>query len=323
MDIEIYDKAHAILDQRRAEARAENDRRISEINAAIPEIKEINDAIFNTGKELIRIIMSAGNKDVSEQIESVRQSNLGAQRVSEQLLTSHGYPADYLNIQYFCPHCKDTGYIGSEFCDCMKTLFSKLSANQLNKNAHLTLSSFETFSLNFYQGDDFLTMEKILNFSRNYAAQFNSESGSILMFGNTGLGKTHLSLAIANVVIKKGFGVLYDSVINILRNIEKEHFSHEHSTEMLDLVMATDLLILDDLGTEYENKFYNSTIYNIINTRLNRNKPTIINTNMGFDGISKRYDERVFSRLTGRYTCLEFKGEDVRLQIKRQNITNK
>ena len=88
---------------------------------------------------------------------------------------------------------------------------------------------------------------------------------------------------------------------------------------MLDTVMEVELLILDDLGTEYENKMYNSTIYNIINTRLNKNKPTIISTNMDFMQIASRYDERVVSRLSSMYTCLEFKGEDIRLQQKQQN----
>ena len=161
-------------------------------------------------------------------------------------------------------------------------------------------------------------MKKILEYTMQYAATFTPDSKSILMFGQTGLGKTHLSLAIANKVLEKGYGVIYDSAINILRSIEKEHFSHDHSSEMIDLVMDTDLLILDDLGTEYETPFYNATIYNIINTRLNRRKPSIISTNLDFSGISRRYDKRVMSRIISEYSCLEFKGEDVRLQ-KRKN----
>ena len=139
------------------------------------------------------------------------------------------------------------------------------------------------------------------------------------MFGQTGLGKTHLSLAIADSVLRKGYSVIYDSAINILRSIEKEHFSYEHSSEMVDLVMNTDLLILDDIGTEYESPFYTATVYNIINTRLNCGKPSIISTNLDFNGIARRYDKRVMSRIVSMYSCLEFKGEDVRLQKRRLN----
>ena len=192
-----------------------------------------------------------------------------------------------------------------------------LRTEELNANTKLVLSSFDTFQLSYYSGEDYFTMERIYNYAKDYANNFTPRSGSVLMFGPTGLGKTHLSLAIANQVIQKGFSVIYDSIINILRNIEKEHFSYEHSTDMLDLVMDTDLLILDDLGTEFETSFYNSTIYNIINTRLSASRPTIISTNMDFRAISSRYDERVVSRITSGYACLEFRGDDVRLQIKR------
>ena len=125
-------------------------------------------------------------------------------------------------------------------------------------------------------------MSRIFDHCRRYANSFTTDSENIFMFGGTGLGKTHLSLSIAKEVLKKGYSVLYDSAINILRKIESEHFSYDHLSDMLDLVMDTELLIRDDLGTEYETKFYSSTIYNIINTRLNRSKPTIISTNMKF-----------------------------------------
>lgn len=323
MDNEIYEKVYAILSQRRAKAIAENDMRIKEINSRIPEIKEINDALYNTGKELIKIITEAKGADVTAKIEQIKQNNLGAQQVAGQLLTSHGYPADYLDIRYTCQKCSDTGYIGGINCSCLNSLLARLNTLKLNEKAQLTLSNFNTFSLSYYQGADYEAMEKIFNYARNYAANFSRESDSILIFGNTGLGKTHISLAIANEVLKKGFSVIYDSTMNILRDIEKEHFSHEKSTEILDLVCDTDLLILDDLGTEFESKFYNSAVYNVINSRLIKGLPTIINTNMDFAALSVRYGGKVASRITTMYTCLEFRGSDVRLQKKCQRALNK
>ena len=318
MDSEIFDKAQAILPLRRKKAETENEERIREINEKIPQIREINEVIFNTGKELISIISNGKGKDISDKVEQLKQYNLGAQAMSRKILAEYGYPEDYLDMHYTCPKCCDRGYNGSKFCDCFKTICGKLAADELNKNSQLSLSSFDSFSLAYYSGENYSAMKKILEYTMQYAATFTPDSKSILMFGQTGLGKTHLSLAIANKVLEKGYGVIYDSAINILRSIEKEHFSHDHSSEMIDLVMDTDLLILDDLGTEYETPFYNATIYNIINTRLNRRKPSIISTNLDFSGISRRYDKRVMSRIISEYSCLEFKGEDVRLQ-KRKN----
>lgn len=322
MDSSIFDKAQSIMTNRRARAESENEMRIAEINAKLPQIREVNDVLINTGRDLIRII-SEGNKygDVNAKIEQLRQYNLGAQEMSKKLLEQNGYPADYLDVHYSCPFCRDTGYFDGRFCECFKKLCGKLSTDELNKNAKLALSSFDTFSLSYYKGDDYFTMKAILEFTRQYAETFTPDSGSIFMFGPTGLGKTHLSLAAANRILEKGYSVIYDSAINILRKIEKEHFSREHNSDMIDLVIETDLLILDDLGTEYETAFYNATIYNIINTRLNSGKPMIISTNLDFGGIKQRYDERVVSRIVAAYTCLEFKGDDIRLQIKTNNLS--
>lgn len=323
MDTEIYDSAHAVLAERREKARAENDRRVAEINKEIPEIREINNTLFNTGKKLMMIIAEGRNRDTSAEIEKIRQSNMGAQELARNLLVSHGYPSDYLDMHYTCPKCSDTGYIDSRFCECIKSLFGKMMTEKLNKNAHLTLSSFDTFKLNYYLGDDYFTMQKIFNYAREYADNFSLSSDNILMTGDTGLGKTHLSLAIANVVLQKGFGVLYDSVINILWNIEREHFSYERSSDFLNAVLDADLLILDDLGTEHETKFYNSMIYNIINTRIVQNKPTIISTNMNFMDISKRYGGKVSSRIATLYKGFKFVGKDVRQQKAALNMQNK
>ena len=319
MDSEIFDKAQAILTNRRKKAESENEARIDEVNRKIPQIREINEVLFNTGKELISIISQGKGQDISEKVEQLRQYNLGAQAMSRKILADNGYPEDYLDMHYTCPVCCDRGYNGSRYCDCFKTLCGKLAADELNKSAQLMLSDFDSFDLTYYAGENYIQMKNILEFTRQYAETFTTKSKSILMFGETGLGKTHLSLAIANVVLKKGYSVIYDSAINILRNIEKEHFSYEHSSDMIDLVMDTDLLILDDIGTEYDSSFYRATVYNIINTRLNRGKPSIISTNLNFEGINSRYDQRVMSRIVSMYTCLEFKGKDVRLQ-KRNNI---
>lgn len=321
MDSSIFDKAQSIMTSRRAKAESENEMRIAEINARLPQIKEVNEALVNTGRELIRIISEKRKDvDISSRIEELRQYNIGAQEMSKKLLIQNGYPSDYLDVQYHCRRCNDTGYYEGRFCDCFKKLCGKLSTDELNKTTNLSLCSFDTFSLSYYKGEDYFTMKSILDYTMQYAETYTPDSGSIFMFGPTGLGKTHLSLAAANRILEKGYSVIYDSTINILRKIEKEHFSREHSSEMIDLVIGTDLLILDDLGTEYETPFYNATIYNIINTRLNRGKSTIISTNLDFSGIKRRYDERVVSRISAAYTCLEFKGDDIRLQIKTKNV---
>ena len=318
MNNETFEKAFVEINRRRNNAYAENERRIAEINEKIPEIRLVNNTIFNTGRELISMFADKKNRNAEQKIQQLRQYNTDAQTMARQKLVQYGYPPDYLDIHYTCPVCKDTGYNNSVYCECLKKLCGQLAAESLNEKAQLNLSSFDTFSLSYYKGEEYTTMAKIFSYAQEYAYKFNTNSPNILMFGNTGLGKTHLSLAIANDVLKKGYTVIYDSVINILRNIEKEHFSYEHSSDVIDSIMNTELLILDDLGTEYQTQFYNSTIYNIINTRINKSMPTIISTNLDYIGLKARYEPRVASRLLTAYTALEFKGKDIRLLMKRE-----
>lgn len=319
MDNSIYEEASAELSRRRQRAVSENDRRIAEINRRLPQIREINDTLFRTGRELIGIIAGAKGEDVSARIEELRRCNTGAQEMCRTILTQNGYPADYLDIHYTCPMCSDTGYSEGKICQCMKALCGKIAAEKLNQKACLTLSDFETFDLSYYDGDSYPQMKKHLEHCRDFAANFPENYENLLMMGKTGLGKTHLSLAIAKKVLEKGYNVIYDSAVNLLGSIEEQHFGREHSSELLELVMDCDLLILDDLGTEYESQFFKSTIYNIVNTRLNRRKSTIISTNFDINAIGRRYDERMASRLITMYTCLGFAGEDIRLLKKNRD----
>ena len=81
-------------------------------------------------------------------------------------------------------------------------------------------------------------------------------------------------------------------------------------------MLECDLLILDDLGTEFLSQFVTAMLYNIINTRLLEGRPTIISTNLSFQEISKRYTDRLTSRLFGGYMHIEFLGRDIRIQSK-------
>ena len=156
-------------------------------------------------------------------------------------------------------------------------------------------------------------MAEILALCRQYADNFDERSENLFMTGNTGLGKTHLSLAIAGEVIRKGYDVIYNSAQNLFNELQKEYFGKPETRGQYEsLVLECDLLIIDDLGVEFSTQFTRAELYNILNTRLNAHLPTIISTNLDYKEIEEQYTMRVSSRLIGEFLRLKFIGGDVR-----------
>lgn len=326
MNAHTYKKALEIINNRRVEAKTENDKRYAEIEKKVPEIAEINRMLSHTSIEIVKAITSG--KNVQGQLKALEVKNLQAQNMITQLLLSNGYSEDYLDMAYSCHRCSDTGFYEGKRCSCLEDLAGKLAVQELNQSSPLKLCSFETFDLSYFKGiqtnddsDCYTTMSNNLSYCQRYVSTFSSESRNLFISGKTGLGKTHLSLAIAEKLLTRGWNVLYDSTINYLTKIESEYYGRTDG-DTLSVLMEADLLILDDLGSEYDKPFYTSTIYNIINTRLNKGIPTIISTNLNPAEIEARYEPRIVSRLLTMYDYLKFTGKDVR-QIKAKEASRK
>ncbi len=291
------------------------DRKRNALAEATPELKDIDNEIMKLGP-MIGISAISGNNERVAALK-LRCETLSAKR--NEILRSAGIE-DYIPN---CRCCDDTGYVGTKLCDCVIKLAKELSYKALSEEMPIEKSSFDSFSLDYYEGEDRRSMEKIYSFLKSYAGDINEKSNSLLLFGGTGLGKTHLSLAIAGVATEKGMGVIYSPTQNILQKLEKEHFSYSDTTPLLDDVMSCDLLILDDLGAEFSTSFTQALIYNIINTRILSQKPTVISTNLNLEEIEKRYTPRVASRIMGCYIIKRFAGQDVRQKKRIEEIRNK
>ena len=317
----VYEKAELILSQRRLEAKERAKNRREDIFARIPQAEALDREIAYISLQAARSIIEGEN--AREKLCALRDRSLDVQKQLEELLVANGYSSEQLDEQYTCADCEDTGYIDGIMCDCMKRLLQKTAYEQLNALSPLSLCSFDDFSVDMYS-DELLSggktsarrkMSRIFEYCVNYAESFTPSSRSILMQGATGLGKTHLSLSIAKEVIAKGFGVVYCSAPNILRQLEKEYFSKENG-QTEEALIESDLLIIDDLGTEFMSKFSTSAVHNLVNTRMTQGKPTIINTNFNTAEIEQFYGMRFVSRIIGEFDRLDFVGADVR-QIKK------
>lgn len=318
-DKRIYKKAKQELSKRKQKAESEQKHRHDEICIKIPEIAQLEREIARTGADAVKAIGMGA--DSEKYIEKISEQNLKAQAKREQLLKEHGYPTDYLQTKYSCEKCRDTGLRGAYICDCFDKLVKKLAFDELSRSSPMKLSSFSTFMTKYYPDTlDPSTgvvprehMKNILDFCKLYASKFTTDSQSLLMYGKTGLGKTHLSLAIAGEAINKGYAVVYDSTPNIMNRLEKEHFGKNQSgDDTLEMLSSCDLLILDDLGAEFQTSFTVSCLYNIVNNRLLASLPTIISTNLDPKELEEKYTQRIASRFVGTYINLGFCGNDIR-----------
>ncbi len=316
-------KATQALEKRRAKAERIQLARHLEATEKIPEISKYEATLSHTGLDVIKAIGMGQNAE--EYISNLSALNLAAQDSIKKLLKANGYPEDFLEIPYTCKKCNDTGFCEGYACECRKELLSEIAKQELASISTSNNCRFDNFSIEYYPVavDAALgvspqkRMTSISEYCKCYAEDFDTDSESLYMHGATGLGKTHLSLAIANIVAANGYRVIYDTAQNIFSSLEKEKFSYSGNGEREKEILDCDLLIIDDLGSEFSTQFTTAALYNIINTRINRSKPVIISTNLTETELEAKYTQRVTSRIIGNYVSLLFLGKDIR-QLKKK-----
>lgn len=319
-----YAKIMNDYEERRLKARHEAMLRYNEIKDVLPEYivleeKLASNSIAYAKKSLLGNTISM-DKLASENDAIIREKT--------RLLESHGYPSDYLEPDYTCPDCQDTGYIGNEKCHCLKQTIVNFLYSQSNLSSILTEENFSTFRTDYYP-DDWVEESTgltprdnilwILNECHDFIHNFDNTKEGLLLYGNTGVGKTFLCNCIAKELLDTSHTVVYLTAFQLFDILEKYKFNRspeEYSSieEKVHYILNSDLLIIDDLGTESTNSFLASQLYLCVNERLLKQKATIISTNLSPDDLNRLYSERVFSRILSSYRLLKLTGTDIRLK---------
>ena len=325
LNVSQYDALMREYDRVRLKHKRELDDRTLEIYEKIPRIKDINDSIstisVETAKKMLLQDISISKNETKNKIEALSKEKAS-------LLRENGYPSDYLSMRYTCKDCKDTGYIGSSKCHCLKNSIIEILYEQSNIKEVLERENFSSFSFKHFSNTvkDSATgltalenMHEVVKTCRDYIDNFDKEYKNLYLYGATGVGKTFLTNCIAKELIDNSYSVIYVSSIRLFEILASSTFKKDNASDYVDLaenILDCDLLIIDDLGTELINSFTASSLFNCINERHLRRKSVIISTNLSLAELRSNYSERVFSRIMSNYTLLKIYGDDLRVRLR-------
>jgi DNA replication protein DnaC len=291
--------------------------RTQEIYEKYPMIKQIDEQI----SDLAGNFATSFTKENGMNFEDYRRKLSDLRMEKDALLKCYKISPESLQMQYRCPDCKDTGYVENEKCHCFKQRIIDEMYQQSNLREILKAENFSTLSYEYYDKENIDKMQIAIERCKSFAETFDKTFENILLCGTVGIGKTFLSNCIAKEVLDKGHSVLYLSAFQLFDLMAKNSFSgnapkESSVAEQYPHIFDSDLLIIDDLGTELANSFTMAGFFLVINERILRKKSTLISTNLSPEEILTTYTERTASRIISNYTMLKLSGSDIRLKKK-------
>ena len=292
---------------------------------AVPRIKEIDDALNTIQIDIARQILKQPNINPSE----LKAQTTALIAEKQALMHLSGFNDLYFTQDCKCIACKDTGFIDNKKCACLNQRLIEKYYEMSNLSHTLNKENFEAFDSSFYSEEidpntgisPYSNIMRIYGQVEDFVRDFDTSFDNLLMHGPPGLGKTFMSNCIAKALLDRGKTVLYITATQLFKVVEELRFHRDETIEsdtMLDFVTSADLLIIDDLGTEFSTVLTISELFNFINTRLLNRKSTIISTNIDPVELEKHYSDRLTSRIFGEYIQLKFIGDDIR-HIKKYN----
>lgn len=311
-----YDAIMRMYDTIRTDNRHIQNSRYDEVILTCPEYKNIEDEIISVSMNAASSLISGNTADYRQKLEVLNNRK-------KECLRSIGKPDDYLDNIYTCPKCKDTGYVNQQRCSCFNKKAIELVYHDSNLKNITANENFDNFSYKWYDNTTpnpangltpYNNMQQVVSICRSFADNFDKEFSNLLLFGDTGVGKTFLSNCIAKELLDSAHSVIYLTAIELFKKFEEQDFGNKNNNEAgYDYILDCDLLIIDDLGTEVGNSYTNSKLFYCINERMLRKKSVLISTNLSLSEIRDTYSERVFSRITSCYKILKLFGADIRI----------
>lgn len=325
------------FEKKRKRALDQLEERKTELYYRIPRLEEIEEEIRAAGLKYNKaILLGTVPSDSAAAQLSVTIDQLRKER--SDLLKANGYDENYLEPVYECTKCSDTGIVsspdgeGDTLCIC----YRQLLINHLYDQSNICAAGnggLECFDTGLYpdivdevrygiKKSPRRQITGILENCRHFLDNFGSPDVKNLLFcGPTGVGKTFMAVCIAMELMRSGHTVLYQTAPALFNTIYEYRYntnnSEDYDSTVYKNILETELLIIDDLGTESPTAMRYAELLNIIDTRMSNDirRPckTIIATNIDLKKLFEYYDERIVSRITGGFDIFRFAGDDIRM----------
>lgn len=301
---------------------------------ACPQIEEIDKEISMVGIKITKAIIGAIKEEKEAYIEKIKTISLNLQNERKRLMEENGFSENFFTEVYECKYCKDTGFINNKECTCFKNKLIFKAYNMSNLAEIIKTDNFKTFNYDYYSKEineenkmsPYENIKIVMAKLNIFVDKFDERFKNFIFYGNSGIGKTFLCSCIAKELLDKGKTVVYMTAFDLFESIKKKFAKNDEDIlkkDYKEFKNDADLLIIDDLGTEFITNFTLTEFFNIINTRILKKKPTIISTNLNPEKLLEQYSARVVSRFYGEYEIIKLFGEDIRIKKKQELYKNK
>ena len=321
-----YEKIKRIYDDRRlANDRALASRR-KEVFERIPAYAELEEKTADISMECSRaLIRIPSDTDRKGYMDKLHSDILDLRMEKKKLLEANGFSRDYLDPIYTCTKCRDTGFIDGEKCSCFKQLELEPLYDGSQIKELLKRNNFSLLSYDYYKDEDLKRFEQAVKTCKCYIDDFGKDCRNLLFYGTVGTGKSFLSCCIAKELLDRGRSIIYFSAQQLFQSISSHYYDKEKDelNSLYERIYGSELLIIDDLGTEMVNEFTRTQLFTVLNERALRSNPVVVSTNLDLDTIRRTYSDRIFSRLADTSIICHLTGRDIRIQKKIEREYNK
>ena len=315
----LHSKVMARYAAIRTQEETNQKRRKAEIYQRIPRIQTLETLMSRNSLNVARVHLKAeDNPEVA--IKALKSQNLNLRQEKMELLVSHGFPMDYMDLKFKCRKCNDAGFVSGRKCSCYNSHLAEIVYEESHFKELMKDNSFMTYDDSLFDDKSVNTeynktvkqnMRDNLKMALRYVSDFSIHAENLYLYGPSGTGKTFLASCIARELLNEGNLVVYRTSAQLMDDIKDIKF--RDNKELESLIMDCALLIIDDLGTEMVSDLAKTEIFNLINIRLLHKKKLIISSNLKLENIRDKYSERLSSRIMGDFIFVPFFGEDLRL----------